>query len=169
MGLKTKGLDKQEYLLDPPFKEEVMPKKHYPEQIIATFHSFGIGTGLRMEGVKKRTSGLLEFPSDIIVDLEVEDELNQWSKVISIEDKGDTVIIKAVSREDKKEDKTKYINGIADKIDFKQGLCNEVFIEMLTNVFTEERLNEILEIDDIEILSFNGLMFLKIKDKAYRL
>ena len=68
-----------------------------------------------------------------------------------------------------KEEKSKYVNKIMNEIDFSQGLNNERFVEMFSNVFTEERLKEILGSDDVEFLCFNGLMYFKLGDKAFRL
>ena len=88
--------------------------------------------------------------------------------VTKLFDDGEKVIIEAekIVRDD---DKKEILNKIIKKIDFDNALNNNLFIEMFSNVFTEEQLKHFLEQDDMEILLFDGLMYLKLGDKAYRL
>ena len=156
------GLDKTEYELETPFFEYVKNEKNYlPEKKIVAFMSFGIGTTLCMD--------YKGFSSEILLMEVNNDPTVKRAKVTNIEETENQVIIQPVSIKEPKEKKIKYVNKIIEKIDFKKGFCNKVFIEMLKNLFTQERLKEILEYESPEILCFNGLMYLKIKNRAYRL
>ena len=163
---KTKSLSNIEYELDEIFNFEDNFKNvnniHLPEQIIASFKSFGINTDICI--------GYGEH-SNLFYITAIEDEHDvKLAKVIDIRDiDDDKIIIRCECQKQDKEKKIRFVDSIVKEIDFRQGLCNEVFVKMLCNVFTEQRLKEIFECDDVEILSFNGLMYLKIMDRAYRL
>jgi len=157
--IMTKGLDGTEYELNNPWfvtDEEIENIK--PEQIIVPFNTLGIGTRLQLrENNKDRQYGPIMLPD------------NTGSAVITeIEEKNNQLIIKAVENT-KQEEKLKYTKEIIKEIDFSQGLGNERFVEILTNVFTKEQLLKMLNADDLEILLFDGLMYLRLDNKAYRL
>ena len=143
--------------IDPPIKKE-----HQPEILILPFSSFGIGTRLRLKRVDAFHEedyeidgwGGLRYDSDAIV--------------TKIYEENGKIIIDAETQT-KKEDKVKLVDKIIKKVDFDNALNENIFIEILSNVFTEEQLKKFLEQDDIEVLLFKGLMYLKVGDKAYRL
>ena len=155
----TKSLDGTKYeLLNPWYMTDKEEKKVMPEQIIVPFHSLGIGTRLQLrKNIKDHAYGGIIVPD------------NAGSAVITeTYEKNGKFIIKAVENT-RKEDKLYYANKVIKEIDFTQGLANERFVEMLSNVFTEKQLKKLLKAKDIEILLFDGLMYLKLGNKAYRL
>ena len=156
--LKTKGLDKKEYELNYGtfYEDDKVNKKHLPDINIIPFMSFGYGTRIPIK--KCLYEGLIE-PND--------SELN-GAEVVAFYNRKGKFIIEA-EQNTKNEKKRNYIKQIVNEVDFKQGLANETFVSMLTNVFSKKILKEILNADDIEILSFEGLMYLKVGKKAYRL
>ena len=156
---KTKSLDKTEYQLECAYPTPGDPnKKHDPEIIIIPFKTFGLGSMLFFEKSK----------NDLMTEIDWETSFEQGAQVTSLYSKGNKIIIEAERKIDKSK-KIKVVNSIVDKIDFKAGLGNEIFIKMLSNVFTDKQLNHFLEQKDIEILMFKGLMYLKSGKKAYRL
>ena len=134
---------------------------HYPEQIVAAYTSFGINSKVCL-GYEEGSN--LFF----VVELDEEPQI-KTARVIDVIENDEIVIIKCVGDEQKKEDKMKLVNEVINDIDLRQGLYNDVFIDMLSNVFSEERLKEILECDDVEVMIFDKLMYLRVKDRAYRL
>ena len=127
---KTKGLDKMEYVLERIFPEESIQAdiEHLPEQIIASFNSFGIGTSICVD-YKEGSNPML------ILELYGEPQI-KTAKVTNVKEEGENVIIEAVLKEKSKENKIKYVNKVINEIDFSQGLAKERLIEMLKNVFT---------------------------------
>lgn len=165
MPLKTKSLSGIEYELDEVLDlDKELDSKHLPEQIIISFSTLGKNMRLCVDYIDVSSpfvlaeiDGVPQIKSATITDIERLDG---------------NMIIKCVSDEkENKEKKIKFLNSVIEHIDFKQGFSNKVFINMLSNVFTVERLKEILESDskDIEILLFKSLMYFRIKDRAYRL
>ena len=159
MEIKTKGIDNTEYMLEHSnaFFEPI-DDKFMPEQKIISLRTIGIGIRLNM-----RRNSLIMENNDIIFE---EDIGNAVIKEIKHEN--DRMIIYAEEKTYKK-DKLKFVEKIIDEIDLKQGVSKESFINMFSNVFSEKMLNKILEQDKIEMLSFEGLTYLKVDDKAYRL
>ena len=159
--LITKTLDGKEFKLDETYPSSLrkIKKKHQPAQIISPFASFGIGTKLNFQDAKKES-----------IDLEFGGELNDENaaSVTAFYEEGDKIIIEA-EKETEKEEKMKFVNKIVRKLNFKENLSNKVFIDLLSNVFTDKQLQEFIDKDDLEIILFDGLMYLKVKNKAYRL
>ena len=156
---KTKSLDKTEYELECAYPTPGDPsKKHNAEITIIPFRTFGLGSIIFFEKSK----------NDLLSVEDWEDSYQDGAQVTSFYQKGGKVIIEAEQKIEKTK-KIKIVDKIVDKIDFKQGLCNDIFVQMLSNVFTEKQLNHFLEQKDIEILMFKGLMYLKCGKKAYRL
>ncbi len=139
---------------------EPIKEKHRPDKTIASFLSFGLGSRLRFEEIPEEDNVIIDY-ADVYIS-------KGDAVVTSLMDDGKRVIIKAEKLLDdgKKEE---ILNKIIKKIDFDNALNDEIFIAMLSNVFTEEQLKHFLVQDDIEILLFDGLMYLKSGDKAYRL
>lgn len=163
---KTKSLDNTQYELDEIFNFEDnfkdIDNTHYPEQVIASFQSFGVNTPLCIDYGEN---------SNLFYVMSIDDDYNlKLVKVTEIKDiDGESIVIKCERQKQDNEKKIRFVNEVFKEIDLRQGLCNETFVKMLCNVFSEERLKEILECDDVEVLSFKGLMYLRIKDRAYRL
>jgi len=154
----TKNLEGEEFKLDSTIVDEEA-EKHKPEQIVFPFRSFGVGTKLQM-----RKNDKAFIYSGMVID----DEIGNATVISVDEDEDGQVTIYAIE-ETEKDTKLKYLKEITKEIDFEQGMGNETMIKMLSNVFNERQLKEFLEADDIEILNFEGLMYLRHKDKAYRL
>ncbi len=162
-NLKTKGLNNKEYQLEycMEYDNKKIIKKHLPDINVIPFTSFGYGTLLPVN--------CIIFDTGINMNENVND-LNQktCAEITSFYNKNGKFIIEA-ERNTKKEQKKKYIKQIINEIDLRQGLANETFINILTNVFSKKNLKEILNTKNIEMLSFDGLMYLKVNKKAYRL
>lgn len=165
MTLKTKSLSGIEYELDEVFDmDKELDSKHLPEQLIISFPTLGKNMRLCVDYIDvsnpfvlAEVDGVPQIKSATITDIKKID---------------DNMVIKCVSDEkENKEKKIKYLNSVIEHIDFRQGSSSKVFVNMLSNVFTVERLKEILECDskDIEILLFKALMYFRVKDRAYRL
>ena len=154
-AVTAKSLTGQVYELDDTISEN---SDTSAEQIIHPFESFGFGTRIQL---LDRTETYFVPYGDIDLDLDTA-RVSEWY------DEGGKIIIKAVQLKRTRK-KLQFVNGIIDRIDFKQGLGNAVFCEMLTNVFKEEQLQEMIDEEHIEILTFNGLMYLQVGRKAYRL
>ncbi len=157
--LKTKGLDGGKYELKyyTDYDGKQKYKNHQPDRIIIPFNSFGYGTRIPVREAKLRLN-----------DITYDENINKGAEVVAFYNRNGKFIIEAVENT-KKEKKKKYVKNIMKEIDLTQGLANETFISILTNVFTKERLKEIRNAKNIEMLSFEGLMYLKVKNKAYRL
>jgi len=155
----TKSLDKTEYELEQAYPDWDDPKKkHNPEITIIPYQTFGLGSKIFFEKSEEPIGNMTDY----------EDKYSKGAQVTSFYMKGGKIIIEAAQKIDKTK-KIKIVNKIVDKIDFKTGLTNELFVEMLSNVFTEKQLNKFLKQKDLEILIFKGLMYLKSGGKAYRL
>lgn len=159
---KAKDLIGNEYLLESQYPEAVSSKKHDPETLILPFSNFGIGTRLVFEKIEG-------VDTEVVIDGTTAIEYNESSAIVTdFRKEGDKFIIEAET-DTKKEKKTEFINKIIGKIDMDDTLSDEFFVDMLSNVFTEKQLNDFLNKEDIEILLFDNLMYLKSDDKAYRL
>ncbi len=159
---KTKDLDGNEYLLEYQYPEIVSSKKHNPETLILPFSNFGIGSRLVFEKVEG-------VDGEIVIDGTTPIEYNESCGIITdFRKEGDKFIIEAETNT-KKEKKTEFVNKIIGKIDMEDTLSDEFFIDMLSNIFSEKQLNDFLNKEDIEILLFDNLMYLKSDNKAYRL
>ncbi len=156
---KTKTLDKTEYELEQAYPDWDDPKKkHKPEINIIPYITFGLGSRIFFEISKETVSDTTDYTDQYI----------KGAQVTAFYQKGNKIIIEAEKKIDKTK-KIKIVNKIVEKIDFKKGLTNDLFIEMLSHVFTEKQLNQFLKQKDLEILIFDGLMYLKSNGKAYRL
>jgi len=159
--LTTKTLDGIEFKLEEayPIRLFQTKKKHQPAQIIIPFISFGIGTKINFNKIVKESVG---------VEIGGEFSDGNAASVTAFYEEGDKIIIEA-EKETKKEEKMKFVNKIVRKLNFNEGLSNKTFIDMLSNVFTDKQLQEFMNEKDLEIILFDGLMYLKVGDKAYRL
>lgn len=158
---KTKDLNGKEYLLESSWAEMMPSEKHNPETLIIPFTSFGIGGRLMFEKI--------EADTEVVVEGGMGFRYMESSAVITdFRREGDKFIIEAEFNT-KKEKKTDFVNKIIGKIDMDDTLSDEFFVDMLSNVFTEQQLQNFLNKEEIEILLFNNLMYLKSEDKAYRL
>lgn len=158
---KTKDLNGKEYLLESQYPELTSSKKHNPEILIIPFCSFGIGARLTFEKLKGDTE--IEIHDDATLSY-----LEHSAIITDFRQEGDKFIIEA-EQNTKKEKKMEFVNKIIGKIDMNDSLSNEFFVDMLSNLFTEQQLQNFLNKDEIEILLFDNLMYLKSDDKAYRL
>lgn len=162
---KTKSLSNIEYELDEVFDfEKELDYKHLPEQIIISLPVLGKNSRLCVD-YKDSSNPFLVTEIDGVLQVKT-------AVVVDIEKKDDVMILRCVSDEkESHEKKIKYLNSVAKHIDFKQGLSNKVLVNMLCNVFTVDRLQEILECssDEIEMLVFRSFMYFRVKDRAYRL
>jgi hypothetical protein len=151
-------LDGNEHQLIAPLVDESTFEKHKAKQTIIPFLSFGIGTKLSIDKEDEYNltsiNGMLQGINS--------------ATVYDIRENNKKVIIKAKRKRDL-DDKIYFVNQIINNIDFDNALTSDIFLKMFANVFTESELNEILACDEVEIISFNGLMYLKVNDKAYRL
>ena len=158
---KTKDLNEKEYLLESQYAEMTPSEKHNPETLIIPFTSFGIGARLTFEKIEAAT--------EVEVDEVINFRYMEHSAVITdFRQEGDKFIIEAETNT-KKEKKMEFVNKIIGKIDMDDSLSDGFFLDMLSHVFTEQQLQDLLNKDNIEILLFNNLMYLKVKNKAYRL
>ncbi len=162
---KAKDLKGNEYLLDAQYAEYTPSKKHSPGIIIIPFTSFGVGTRLTFEKVE----------NDIIKGAESDGPIGfvcfeNSAVVTDFRREGDKFIIEA-QKDTKKEKKMEFVNKIIGRIDMNDNLSDEFFIDMFTNVFTEQQLQNFLNKskEELEILLFDNLMYLKSDNKAYRL
>lgn len=158
---KTKDLEGKEYLLESQYAEIVKDEKYDPAVLIIPFCSFGIGARLTFEKIEGDT------------EIQVEEEMifryrANGAIVTDFRQEGDKFIIEAETNT-KKEEKMEFVNKIIGRIDMDDSLSDEFFVDMLSNVFTEEQLQNFLNKDEIEILLFDNLMYLRSEDKAYRL
>lgn len=165
--LTAKNLEGKEFEIVLAQEIPLMKKEHQPEILILPFPSFGIGTRLKME------------PLDKVIGEEYEVETEEgesWGVfrsdndaiVTKVSEKNGEIIIEAETQI-RKEEKKELVNKIIKKVNFDNALNENIFIEILSNVFTENQLEKFLKQEDIEILLFKGLMYLKAGDKAYRL
>lgn len=159
----TKTLNKEKFELDETYSgwNGKPDKKHLPEIEIIPYVSFGIGTKINVE----------KNPTDPIIELyELEGQrINPgMARVTRIFQKKEKVIIEA-EIDTKKAKKMEFVNKIVKKINFKDGLKNNIFIKMFANVFSQKQLERFIKAKDLEMVLFDGLMYLKHKNKAYRL
>ncbi len=162
---KAKDLKGNEYLLDSLYAEMIHPEKHNPETLVIPFISFGIGARLTFEkvendyGIEVEGAGPLNFKC-----------MESSAVITDFRKEGDKFIIEA-ERDTKEEKKTEFIDKIVGRMDMDDCLSDEFFVDMLSNVFTEQQLQSFLNKnkDELEILLFDNLMYLKLDDKAYRL
>ncbi len=158
---KAKDLKGNEYILDSQYFEEVSSKKHEPEILIVPFTSFGVGTRLTFEKIENDTEiqidDLKYFESGAAV-------------VTDFRQEGNKFIIEA-EQNTKKEKKMEFVNKIIGQVDMDDNLSDGFFLDMLANVFTEQQLQSFLNKskEELEILLFDNLMYLKSDNKAYRL
>jgi len=159
--LITKTLDGTEFQLKERYPELRLTttKKHLPEQIIIPFVSFGLGTRINFDKLNKN---LVELEIGGITSNE------KCASVTALYEKDGKIIIEA-EKESKKEEKMKFVNKIVRKLKIGQGLSNKLFVKILSNVFTDKQLEQFIKEKDLEIILFDGLMYLKVNDKAYRL
>lgn len=169
----TKTIDGEEYELEEyciVHSENI--EKHKPEILILPFNSFGLGTRLNFE--KPQDSLSIDLPG-----YGVSNEINyidyipigggEAKAVVTAFYEQDNKIIIEAMEDTKQEEKKQFVDKIIKKIDFGDGLNNEVFVKMLSHVFSENQLKHFLDVDNIEILLFDGLMYIKCEEKAYRL
>lgn len=160
--ITAKALDKTEYELDLTYPLEInIEDKHKPGISIIPFLSFGLGTRLNFE---KDThiadteiqgwEGYIIRPGDAVVTNFYEED--------------NKIIIEAQQKTDK-EEKKEFLNKIIKKINLDNDYNEKLFVDMLSNVFTDKQLESFLSVDDLEVLLFDGLMYIKCGDKAYRL
>jgi len=160
--ITAKALDKTEYEIDLAYKSETnVADKYKPNISIIPFLSFGLGTRLNFEKDTQRPDtevqgweGYIIRPGDAVV--------------TNFYEKDDKIIIEAQQRTDK-EEKQEFLNKIIKKINLDNNYNEKLFVDMLSNVFTDKQLECFLSIDDLEILLFDGLMYVKCENKAYRL
>ncbi len=157
----TKTLDGKEYKLDGRYPSDIFQqkKKHNPDILIIPFISFGIGSKLNFEKIDHSHSQISLG------------DINSWETaalVTAFYEEDEKIIIEA-EKDTKKEDKMKFVNKIVKKINFSDGLKDKIFIDILSNVFTDKQLEQFINEDDLEIILFDGLMYLKVRGKAYRL
>lgn len=161
----SKSLDKTKYELDEVYPSDllVVKKKHKPEIPIIPFLSFGLGSRLNfVKDTGKSDTEIAGWEGYLIRDKD--------AVVTEFYQKGDKIIIKAKqSTKEEKEEKKEFLNKIVKKINMDNDYNEKLFIDMLSNVFSDKQLKRLLKEDDIEILLFEGLMYLKCGDKAYRL
>ena len=157
----TKTLDKKEYKLDERYPPEIFKKKkkYNPDILIMPFTSFGIGSKLLFEKIDHSHSQISLG------------DINSWetaASVTALYEKDSKIIIEA-EKDTKKEEKMKFVNKIIRKINFVDSLNDKIFIEILSNVFTDKQLEQFIKEKNLEIVLFDGLMYLKVGEKAYRL
>ena len=157
---KTKDLNGNEYLLESQYPE-TLSEKHNPEILIIPLCTFGIGTRLTFEKVESGTQIQVEGAIGFSYS-------ENAATVTDFRQEGDKFIIEAENNT-KKEKKMEFVNKIIGKVDMDDSLSDEFFVDMLSNVFTEQQLQNFLNKEEIEILLFDNLMYLKSEDKAYRL
>ncbi len=157
----TKTLDGKEYKLDERYSSDIylQKKKYNPDILIIPFTSFGIGNRLNFEKIRVNDNNI-EIGCDIY---------NENSAIVTALYEKDGKIIIEAEKDTKKEEKMKFVNKIIRKINFSDSLNDKLFISLLSNVFTDKQLEQFINEDDLEIILFNGLMYLKVRDKAYRL
>ncbi len=156
---KTRALDKTEYELEQAYPDfDDAKKKHNPEINIIPYLTFGLGSKMFFEISKEVMDNTADYTNQHF----------KGAQVTAFYQKGNNMIIEAEKKIDKTK-KIKIVNKIVEKIDFKKGLTNDLFVTMLSHVFTQKQLNQFLKQKDLEILIFDGLMYLKSNGKAYRL
>ncbi len=158
---KTKDLNGKEYLLESSWAEMTKEEKYNPETLIIPFTSFGIGGRLMFEKIEGDTEVMVEGGIGFRY-------MDSSAVITDFRQEGDKFIIEAKFNT-KKEKKNDFVNKIIGRIDMDDTLSDEFFVDMLSHVFTEQQLQNFLNKDDLEILLFNNLMYIKSGDKAYRL
>ena len=160
----TKTLDKKEFELEEAYPSSLFtPKeKHCPAVIIKPFVSFGIGSRLKFKESSPDTTSV-----DIGNQL-FEDGAASVTAFYQDPKNSDKIIIEA-EKNMHKEEKMKFVNKIIRKINLGGSLKDEIFIKMLSRVFTDKQLEQFVKEKDLEIILFDGLMYLKVGEKAYRL
>ena len=161
VNIITKTLDGAEFKLDTNYDySHLVKNKNKPEQIIIPFVSFGIGSKLNFD--KPR-----ELRTEIELGGLITDE--DAATVVAFYDDGKDNLIIELEKSTKKEEKMKFVNKIVRKLNISDNLNNKIFIDLLSNVFTDKQLESFIHKDSIEIILFDGLMYLKVGNKAYRL
>ncbi len=160
----TKTLDKKEFELEEAYPSSfyAQKKKHEPAVIIKPFVSFGIGSRLKFKESDLTTTSV-EIGGQLF-----EDGAASVTAFYQDPKNPDKIIIEA-EKNIHKEEKMKFVNKIVKKINLEGSLKDEMFIKILSRVFTDKQLEQFIKEDDLEIILFEGLMYLKVGKKAYRL
>jgi hypothetical protein len=171
-------LDGTKYRLNyNPFSlsEKVYDSSRPPVEILA-LKELKVGTRFWVDDrnkVNKEEKELLK--EDSLWGDEYLEMVGRFFRVVEISEVGNEVIIYAVGslfkHPEKKigERKAEALRTIVPQIDFGNEILRDRIVEILSLVFLPEQLEEMLKEDAIEILMFNGFMYLKVGDKAYRL
>ncbi len=168
----TTGMDGKRYNLIRP--KAGKRRIHGPERLIMAFRSFGLGTKLNL-GRRGKTLDqvIVPTPGGSVPFYAFEDDEDPCrEEVVSVEQEGDKIIIEAIEsprKRRRRKSKKRYVNKILEQIDFYEGLADKYFERMFMNVFTERQLESMLKARRMEILLFDGLMYLHVGNKAYRL
>lgn len=168
----TTDLEGKEYILNHRqfTSSERVFKDIAPEQIIIAMPELKNGSVLLVDDTPKLTK---EEKDELKKDCY--QQVIRYFHVDHICDLGDELVIEAVGKpylplsQEKMEKKAELLRKIAPRIDFSNEALRKKLAEILSLVFLPEQLENMLKIDQIEVLLFDNLMYLKVGDKAYRL
>lgn len=186
----TVGLNKKKYELNYSVYSWSKRAKEQtkPEQLIFAFKEIKPGIKFWTSDWKKTTAEERKWMKDkekkfwSFLDEDEEDyefeiihDLTRPFTVKEIRDEGDEVVFIAEGKpyespkQEIEDNKADVLQKVVERIDFKYDQMRKNLFKTLANVFTPEILEDALKTNDIEILMFDRIMYLKIGKKAYRL